>query len=423
MKIKLVILLGFIFLLTGCGWDDIVDEYGDILDGDGVTCSYKLVESNSDVVAGVETISFTANTDGLFVTYNGDQRETLFNGNTPNAQHAVNNGFFLYGDFDIEGFLKHYADSGTCEERFYISTSRSLGNYTLVNTCPEGGCYQYELDDNNNPNINYGENLSGGTCNKQNSIICRTFTKTANDGHTFSIELGFYNYGDQVREYFLMSRDNFNNMYEAPYQGENVDLTVTYNNNYTYTVSHLDKIFFENNGTYDIVSDIKVENVAAGAAYNYFIYSASDDDTLGGFEEGSMTEYNPSITQNMDDEPLPIQEIKFCEETGVLKTFQVVGYLLYIAKIVVPLLLIILGSIDFAKSVLSSDDNAPKENLMNFIKRIIIAIIIFLIPTILNFLLSLVNGASETFEDSEFTNCTTCLFDPFGDCQASDIGS
>ena len=118
---------------------------------------------------------------------------------------------------------------------------------------------------------------------------------------------------------------------------------------------------------------------------------------------------------------LDVVKIIFCEQNGVRKTFQIVGYILYIAKIMVPLILIILGTIDFAKATISSDDKAPKDALAALVRRIIIAVIIFLIPTILNFLLGLVNGASEAFKNSEFTDCTECLFDPFGDCKAKDI--
>lgn len=116
---------------------------------------------------------------------------------------------------------------------------------------------------------------------------------------------------------------------------------------------------------------------------------------------------------------LEIEEINFCEESGVLTTFQIVGYLLFVAKIVIPLLLIILGSIDFAKATISSDEKAPKEALVSLIRRILIAVIIFFIPTILNFLLSLVYGAQDAFNNDSFEGCSDCLFDPFGDCKAN----
>lgn len=118
---------------------------------------------------------------------------------------------------------------------------------------------------------------------------------------------------------------------------------------------------------------------------------------------------------------LEIEKVHFCEESGVLKTFQIIGYLLFVAKIIVPLLLIILGSIDFAKATISSDEKAPRDAVMSLVRRVLIAVIIFFIPTILNFLLSLVYGATEAFSDDSFEGCTNCLFDPFGECEATDI--
>ena len=126
-------------------------------------------------------------------------------------------------------------------------------------------------------------------------------------------------------------------------------------------------------------------------------------------------------TGNTEQEPLPVTEIKFCEQNGVRMTFRVIGYVLFIAKILIPLLLIILGTIDFVKATLSSSDKAPQEALGAFARRIIIAIIIFLIPTILNLVLSLVDGASEAFEDSKFTDCTNCLFSPFDKCDVENM--
>ena len=67
--------------------------------------------------------------------------------------------------------------------------------------------------------------------------------------------------------------------------------------------------------------------------------------------------------------------------------------------------------------------NTEQEALGAFARRIIIAIIIFLIPTILNLVLSLVDGASEAFEDSKFTDCTNCLFSPFDKCDVEDLTS
>lgn len=110
--------------------------------------------------------------------------------------------------------------------------------------------------------------------------------------------------------------------------------------------------------------------------------------------------------------------VTFCS-SGVKKSFQVIGYIIYIAKIIIPLLLIILGSIDFAKAVISTSDKANSEAISALVRRIIIAVIIFLIPTILDFLIGLIDGAKNAASNSDFTSCMKCLTNP-KNCGAPD---
>ena len=110
--------------------------------------------------------------------------------------------------------------------------------------------------------------------------------------------------------------------------------------------------------------------------------------------------------------------VTFCS-SGVKKSFQVIGYIIYIAKIIIPLLLIILGSVDFAKAVISTSDKANSEAISALVRRIIIAVIIFLIPTILDFLLGLIDGAKDAASNSDFTSCMKCLTNP-KNCGAPD---
>ena len=124
---------------------------------------------------------------------------------------------------------------------------------------------------------------------------------------------------------------------------------------------------------------------------------------------------------NVKAADLEIEPITFCEENNVLLTFQIIGYVLFIAKIIIPLLLIILGTIDCAKAAISSNDKANQEALSSLIRRIIAAVIIFLIPTIVSFVLSLIDGVSE-FENNSWTNCTNCLLHPFDDsCESKGL--
>ncbi len=61
-------------------------------------------------------------------------------------------------------------------------------------------------------------------------------------------------------------------------------------------------------------------------------------------------------------------------------------------KIAVPIILTVLGSLDFAQAVFSSNEDAMKKAQSKFMKRLIIAVIIFLIPSFLGVILRIANS-------------------------------
>ena len=67
-------------------------------------------------------------------------------------------------------------------------------------------------------------------------------------------------------------------------------------------------------------------------------------------------------------------------------------YLLTLFKILVPGLLIGLGTVDFAKAIFSGSEDSMKKAQNKFIKRVIIAVAIFLVPSVLKLILSIANG-------------------------------
>ena len=70
--------------------------------------------------------------------------------------------------------------------------------------------------------------------------------------------------------------------------------------------------------------------------------------------------------------------------------FAVVGTIIMLIQVVVPILLIIWGMIDFAKAVIGGDEDKIKAGQKTFIKRLIAAVILFLVVTIVKLLLNLV---------------------------------
>ena len=63
-----------------------------------------------------------------------------------------------------------------------------------------------------------------------------------------------------------------------------------------------------------------------------------------------------------------------------------------ILQIGIPIILIVLGTFDLGKAVISSDDKAVKEAQSKLIKRCIYAIAVFFIVTLLSVLFSIVGG-------------------------------
>lgn len=75
--------------------------------------------------------------------------------------------------------------------------------------------------------------------------------------------------------------------------------------------------------------------------------------------------------------------------TAVVGTARLVVRILQIA---VPVALIVLGSIDIGKAVIAGDEKKMKEAQKPFIKRVIAAIIVFLIPWIVSLIIGMVGG-------------------------------
>lgn len=85
---------------------------------------------------------------------------------------------------------------------------------------------------------------------------------------------------------------------------------------------------------------------------------------------------------------------------GIASVVGLAKMVIKVLQLVVPIGLIIMGTIDMAKAVIAGDEKKMKEAQKPFIKRIIAAVIVFLIPIIVNMVLSFV-----TTGNSDWINC------------------
>ena len=105
--------------------------------------------------------------------------------------------------------------------------------------------------------------------------------------------------------------------------------------------------------------------------------------------------------------------LTFCVETK--DVWSTVGKVLLVFKIVIPILLIIFGMIDLGKAVIGSDEKAIKEATNSIIRRLIAAIVIFFIPSIVGAIIGLVGSWQEDAKAEDYDVCKTCLTKP-GSC-------
>ena len=101
---------------------------------------------------------------------------------------------------------------------------------------------------------------------------------------------------------------------------------------------------------------------------------------------------------------LDVADSTLCE--GILvpnALFNVVSTIITGIKIVVPILLIIWGMLDFAKSVVAKKEEDIKKYQKAFVSRLISALVVFLIIFIVQLAVNLVSGV----EDSTNSDGTT----------------
>ncbi|NMA50657.1 MAG: MBL fold metallo-hydrolase [Mollicutes bacterium] len=95
-----------------------------------------------------------------------------------------------------------------------------------------------------------------------------------------------------------------------------------------------------------------------------------------------------------------------CHDNGIIKSLKIIAVIIYIIKVLIPSFLIVTGMKSLITSMLSNDNNL-KDELKKFIKKVVIGVFIFFVPT-------MIYAFIETFEVHDkskemFTDCSLCL--------------
>lgn len=101
-----------------------------------------------------------------------------------------------------------------------------------------------------------------------------------------------------------------------------------------------------------------------------------------------------------------VQILDYCDDLKPIIIF--VKAILKIIQIGIPIILIVMGSIDLGKAVLSSDDKEIKGATGKLIKRAIAAVAVFFVGTIVSLLMGLFAGTGIDDDSTDTETWSDC---------------
>lgn len=96
----------------------------------------------------------------------------------------------------------------------------------------------------------------------------------------------------------------------------------------------------------------------------------------------------------------------FCDTYEVLSVLRMIGYIIFLLKMAVPIIIIIVESLKFYNAIKDGTSDSFSKHLKSLIIRCVIGFLIFFLPTIIHALL-------DIFIDPEAKNCEVCILKPF----------
>lgn len=95
-------------------------------------------------------------------------------------------------------------------------------------------------------------------------------------------------------------------------------------------------------------------------------------------------------------------------ETAAVKGFRIAGMVILVIQVLIPVTIMILGTVDFFKAMITNEAKDMQASAQNLLKRFMIGVIIYFIPVIIKVIL----GTIATTSINEFEKCHVCLSSP-----------
>lgn len=414
---KIMQIMTFVLLipfLAGWKWND-VSNNKEVLDLNPI-CEYTGSSSYKSEM-GYQTISIEVESTGIYARYDGkNEREVLADsaGNnrmkhtfyittTDNYYEKVLN----YENFNMNTYLSSIKTNNACPSS--ISICEDGKNYKALNSNDNSStCFVFK---NTSSNVKDTGTTPSGCVS--NGATCKRYRLSDAQKKSVFIELGVEKSGSKY--------------YAVAYNSEYRDATIIrQSNNFKGSVgkgitfelkdpSLINKAAFPSSLylTYDTVDYVN---------YTYYIYRNKQSSNEGNNNLGTTTpdEKNPGNSEEVDPpsnktEPdIPLGDAdptSFCVDTAPI--WQFMGYIFFLIKIVIPLIIIVLGIVDLFKVLTSNDEKAINKATYSVVQRLIMGVAIFFVPTIISFLFTMLKESVPFLESAEA--CQTCLLRPNGD--------
>ena len=126
----------------------------------------------------------------------------------------------------------------------------------------------------------------------------------------------------------------------------------------------------------------------------------------------------PAVPEEPVD-PNTATPLSICSSPSYRKPMLFLGKILNFVKIIVPIVIIVFGVLDFYKAITSSKDEGLSKAFKSLIIRAIAGVCIFLLPGIVQLVLNMVNEWSDY--SNNWCCCTECLLN--GDCDVNSCSS
>jgi len=91
--------------------------------------------------------------------------------------------------------------------------------------------------------------------------------------------------------------------------------------------------------------------------------------------------------------------IEFCKDPGFLTVYRMIMILIDIVKILIPILIIIFGVIEFGRAMVATDAGEVKKATKSLILKIVAGIVIFLLPAVINAVMGVIAEYSTVASD------------------------